>query len=115
MNIFVQHHATQRILTLEGDFTIYTAAESKVQLLEALADANDVEINLAQVSELDSAGAQLLMLIKREALQKKIQLRLSAHSTAVLDIFELYNLASFFGDPLLMPNDNSDVLSRSMT
>ena len=114
MNVSVQKNSKQTILTLEGDFTIYTAADAKAQLFENLADTNEVELNLAQVSELDSAGAQLLILAKRYASQQNCQLRLSEHSAAVLDIFELYNLAAFFGDPLLMPSNNNDASKKGV-
>ena len=55
------------------------------------------------MSEIDSAGVQLLMLAKREAQARGGELHLCGHSPAVLDVFELLDLAAFFGDPLVMP------------
>lgn len=93
---------------IEGDLTIYNAAEKKSFLLEKIASADEVELDLSQVSEIDSAGVQLLMLVKQETVHRDKVLRLVSHSRAVLEIFELYNLAAFFGDPLLISHANKD-------
>jgi len=45
---------------------------------------------------------QLLMLAKREANAAGRTLRLVGHSRAVLEAFELLDLAGHFGDPILL-------------
>lgn len=90
------------LLHIEGEMNIYTAAELKSQLLPYLAQPGELEIDLSQVSELDSAGLQLLILAKREAERVSATLRLALHSRAVLEVFDLCNLAAFFGDPLVI-------------
>ena len=60
------------------------------------------EIDLSGVTEFDTAGVQLLMLAKQDALAKKSELRLVGHSPAVLEVFELLNVAAYFNDPLVM-------------
>jgi anti-anti-sigma factor len=90
-------------LALDGELTIYRAAELKERLLDALAATEAVlEIDLSGVDEIDTAGLQLLMLAKREAAACGRQLRLVAHSRAVLAAFDLLNLAGYFGDALLV-------------
>jgi len=92
------------MLSLSGELTIFRAAELKGELLQALTDAGGaLELDLSQVSELDTAGLQLLMLLKKTARQRGCELRLLAHSPAVLEVFELLNVAAYFGDPLVMP------------
>ncbi|MDO9189441.1 MAG: STAS domain-containing protein, partial [Sulfurimicrobium sp.] len=54
-------------LRLEGELTIYTAMDMKQRLLEPLSTCRQVDVDLSQVSELDSAGLQLMILAKREA------------------------------------------------
>ena len=90
-------------LAIEGELTIYRAAELKPAVLEPLQGGSDLEIDLSAVTEIDSAGVQLLMLSKRHAWTVQRELRLIGHSPAVLEVFELLDLAAFFGDPLLMP------------
>ena len=60
-------------------------------------------MNLSAVTELDTAGVQLLMLAKRTAQKQQGQLRLVGHSAAVLEVFDLLHLAAYFGDDLVIP------------
>ena len=90
-------------LTLQDDLTIYNAIESKRQLIEAVRATNTLELDLSQVHEMDSAGFQLLVLAKREALSLGRNLRIIAHSPAVLEVIEFYNMVAFFGDPVVIP------------
>jgi anti-sigma B factor antagonist len=90
-------------LALDGEVTIYRATELRQTLLAALAEAPDgLAIDLAGVTEFDSAGVQLLMAAKRAANDSGRPLVLAEHSAAVLDVFELLDLAAFFGDPLVV-------------
>ncbi len=97
--------ASATSLRIEGELTIYRAAELKHALLEPLA-AGSVELDLSAVTEIDSAGVQLLMLAKREASLHDCEFRLANHSAAVLEVFELLDLAGYFGDPIVMPAHN---------
>ena len=87
---------------VEGSMTIYEAAADKPLLLSALATANETEIDLSSVDEMDTAGLQLLILVKRESLKAGKVLRLIAHSQASLDVLECYNLGAYFGDPAVV-------------
>lgn len=86
-----------------GEMTIYSAAELKPALLEAIGQSNEIEIDLSNVSEMDTSGVQLLMLMKREAVAAGKSMALSGHSPAVLDVFELLGLGGWFGDPQVLP------------
>jgi anti-sigma B factor antagonist len=87
---------------IEGEMTIYTALELKDKLLAPLDQCARLEIDLAGVSEIDSAGVQLLVMAKTEAGARGIDLSLVGHSPAVLEVFELCNLENFFGDPVMI-------------
>lgn len=89
-------------LRIEGDMTIHTAAGLKKELMKHLAKACEREIDLSDVNEMDTAGMQLLMLAKHEAALQGMPLRLTEHSPAVLGVIDTYNLAGFFGDPILI-------------
>ncbi|MBX9937379.1 MAG: STAS domain-containing protein [Burkholderiaceae bacterium] len=90
-------------LRIEGEMSIYRAQELKQLLLEPLQQPHTtVEVNLSGVTDLDTAGLQLLLLAKRTALQQEGQLRLVGHSPAVLGVFDLLNLAAHFGDDLVI-------------
>lgn len=89
-------------VVLEGGLTIYNAGLLKAQLLQALAEVPVLSLDLSRVAELDSAGLQVLMLLKREAGAAQKSLHILAHSPAVQEVFDLFGLAGWFGDPLLV-------------
>ena len=91
-----------RNMIFNEDMTIYNAAAQKQMLLEALADCEELDLDLSQVSEMDSAGFQILLLSKREALKANKTMRLTAHSKAVTELLDLYNMGSYFGDPMVI-------------
>lgn len=94
---------------LEGEVTIYHAAAQKELLLGALAGCGGtLELDLSAVTEIDTAGLQLLMLLKRTAVRQGHELRLIGHSPAVLEVFDLVNVAGTFGDPLLIDGQAPD-------
>jgi anti-sigma B factor antagonist len=79
-------------LRLDGDVTVQFAAEHKTFLLSALHTAQTLELDLSGVVELDTAGLQLLLLLKREAQGLGKTLRLEAPSGAVQEILALARL-----------------------
>ena len=89
-------------IAIDGELTIYRAADLKVAVLEALRKAPVLEVDLSGVTELDTAGLQVLMLAKNTAAADKRELRLLNHSPAVVEIVEMLNLGAFFGDALLI-------------
>lgn len=94
-----QRHST---VVIDGTLTIYDAQAGKDALVKALAGAAELEVDLSQVTEIDTAGMQLLVLMKREAQKTGKPLRLAAHSQASLDVLDRYNLGSYFGDPIVI-------------
>ncbi len=91
-----------RKVAISGAMTIYAAAAAKDALLDALNDAVDLEVDLSGVDEMDTAGAQLLVLLKREATSAGKRVALSGHGPAVLEVFDCYRLAAYFGDSVLI-------------
>jgi anti-anti-sigma factor len=89
-------------ITLDGELTIYRAADLKVTVLDALRKTRVLEIDLSGVTELDTAGLQVLMLAKQTAAADQRELRLLQHSPAVVEIFDMLDLVAFFGDAVLI-------------
>lgn len=98
-------NASAKAFAISGEFTIFSALAQKEQLLAALRAmpaGGELDVDLADVSEIDTAGLQLMLLVKREAAQAGASVRFVRHSDAVLDLIDLCGLASQFGDPLLI-------------
>ena len=90
-------------LSLTEDLTIYHALEQKDILLDELALTSELELDLTQVNDMDTAGLQLLILLKKEAQRTGKQVSIIAHSQAVRSIIDFCNLATELGDPLVIP------------
>jgi len=86
-------------LTVSDDLTIYHALDLKQQLIAALHDSEAIELDLSHVREIDTAGLQVLILLKREASQQHKDVLISACSPAVHQTISFCNLSKFFGDP----------------
>lgn len=84
--------------------TIYRAASLKEELMALLEKGPQLAIDLSRVSELDTAGLQLLIMAKNEAVARGGELQLQGHSPAVLNVLDLCNMANFFGDPVVLPS-----------
>lgn len=89
-------------LPVKEDMTIYHAVAQKRQFLTALKATGHLELDLHGVTELDTAGLQLLMLLKREAGQLGKTLSMIGHGPRVQQILDFCNLASAFGDPMVI-------------
>lgn len=89
-------------IAIDGEMTIYRAADLKTLVLDALRKTRVLEIDLSGVTELDTAGLQVLMLAKQTAAADQRELRLLQHSPAVVEIFEMLDLVAFFGDAVLI-------------
>lgn len=100
-------------LVISENMTVYLADQQKRQLLDALAAARDLELDLSAVSEIDTAGLQLLVLLKREAVLHGKRFLISGHSPAVRQTLDLCNLAGVFGDPMLIPANRRSVSNRN--
>lgn len=90
-------------LSITDDLTIYHAAALKESLFDNLKQHPVIELDLSQVSQIDTSGIQLLMLAKRECQKQGKTLGIVAHSPAVHELMDFYNIAGFFGDPLVIP------------
>lgn len=88
---------------LEGSLAVYDVGETKPQLIDAVAANRRLEVDLSRVEAIDTAGIQLLMLAKIHAAALGHELNLVGHSPAVAEMFELFRLAGYFGDPIVLP------------
>jgi anti-sigma B factor antagonist len=78
---------------VEGEMTIYRAAELCASLQAALKEGDgDLAIDLSAVTEIDSAGVQLLLAAGKTATAAQRLLRLAGHSPAVAEVFGVLGL-----------------------
>ena len=99
------NQSNEVVLPIEGEMTIFFAQELREAIMPMIAGNDDIDINLSRVTEVDAAGMQLMISAKLEAVLHGKMLRYSQHSQAVLDMIDLCNLGSFFGDQLVIPSE----------
>lgn len=92
-------------LAVQDEMTVYTVQDQKQQLFEHLKSARELLIDLSGVTEIDSAGVQLLMFLKQETVSRNLKLSLTSHSQIVVEVLELLNLTKHFGDPIVISAD----------
>jgi anti-sigma B factor antagonist len=77
---------------LDGELTIYTAAEQCPTLLAALETGATIRVGLAGVTEMDTAGLQILLAVRREAERLGGAAEFHDASEAVLDALAIVHL-----------------------
>jgi anti-anti-sigma regulatory factor len=90
-------------LAIEGELSIYRAAELRQWLADVVPRGGALRIRLADVTEIDTAGAQLLLAGKRLAGERGCRLSYVDHGPPVLALLELFDLAAQLDDPIVLP------------
>ena len=95
-----RHRRGSRVMKIEGELTIQTAADRRAALLAMIESESGSEpgselvLDLSGVTELDTAGLQLLLLVQREAAALGGRLTLRAAGPAVADVLAIAHLDS---------------------
>lgn len=90
------------VLRIENEMTIYQAEALKAQLITAVRPDEALALDLGGVTEIDSSGIQLLMLVSREAGRLGAKVCLAAASDPVqrlLEAFALQDMIAPVGEP----------------
>lgn len=86
-----------RRVCLEGEVTIYRATELLSTIKTALNGTGSCALDLERVTEIDTAGVQLLLAAKRSARKAGEELTLVAHSEPVVAALRVLGLADELG------------------
>lgn len=80
-------------LDIQGEMTIFTAADLRDQLLATFDLGMEIHVDLSAVTELDSAGIQLLFAARCEAAKRNKHLTFTGSSPVMQETLALCNLA----------------------
>ena len=87
------HHRNGRVY-VSGEMNIYCAAAAKDLVFTAVrANLGEAAIDLSQVSEIDTAGLQILVMARRMSVACGSELRIINPSTPAREALELCGLA----------------------
>jgi anti-anti-sigma factor len=91
-------------IRISGELTMHYAETLAPLLLAAFpTDGSAAQLDLSDVSEIDTAGLQLIMAARREAANRSIPLSIVAASQAVRDTLELFRQGALFAPPAVEP------------
>lgn len=90
-------------LAIEGELSIYRAAELRQWLDASVPHGGELQLNLAGVTEFDTAGVQLLLVARRLAADRGCRLRCVEPSVVVQSLLALFDLGSVLGDAIAPP------------
>jgi anti-sigma B factor antagonist len=85
-------------IALEGELTIYHANDMRNSCMGVIARASmgmDMRLNMENVTEIDAAGVQLLVLLKRELQGLGVFIKVTKWSQPVEEIFDFVGLPEF--------------------
>lgn len=99
------------VLHPNGEMDIYAVSRFREDIIDALANSNQVAINLEGVMNLDTAGFQLLISAKRAAATRGATLHLFGHTDKILQIFALYGAVGLLGDKIRLTSEQKSALS----
>ncbi len=87
---------------LSGELCFNHISESKKQLLALLENSAEyLHLHLAEITDIDGAGLQILILLKNSAATDNKRLTLSNDNPIFLAILEACQLQTFFADSLV--------------
>ena len=93
MDVNRKHNKTTTTLRLSGECTIYHAASAKDALLgDSKGFDKTVQLHLEQISEIDTAGVQLLLMLQKCVQQAGGTLRLQSSNATVDQVLRIFNL-----------------------
>jgi anti-sigma B factor antagonist len=87
-------------MRIAGEMTVYTAAALQTKVLEGIAKHSAVKLlDLSEVSDIDTAGLQILLAARRFAVTQGRPLQIVAVSPAVSEVLGLLQLTSLVAVP----------------
>lgn len=93
MDVNRKHSKTGTTLRLSGECTIYHVSNVKDALLgDCKGFDKTVQLQLEQISEIDTAGVQLLLMLQKVVQQAGGQLQLQSSNDTVNQVLRIFNL-----------------------
>lgn len=88
-------------INIDGEFTIYRAEAICNTLRHAVSQGGDLELDLRDVSEFDSAGLQIVLAAQRSVHARAAVFRVVGISAAVAEVFGMLGLSDQLAAMLL--------------
>lgn len=90
-------------IAIQGELNIYTATEWRDRLITETAGQQDVDLDLGEVGEIDCAGLQLLLALRRQIGNEGRQLCITRSSEAVRSLLAFIHQSHLLDSPDTQP------------
>ncbi len=105
MRISVAMQKNTLRVRLGESLDIASAADARSRLLQVSQSSDNLELDLSSLSDIDTAGIQILLALRRERTRKGVRTRMVHPSQAVLDAFTLIGLHHIFDEAVVVSRE----------
>jgi len=96
MNVTLHTTNNVLILTIQGSIDSKTAGDLQNQIMDSVADAKNIIMNLSAVEFLSSAGLRILLMVYRQLKARNGKIILVGVSEDIRDVMEMTGFINFF-------------------
>jgi anti-anti-sigma factor len=86
----------QKNISLSGELTIYQARDTHSQLTDVLHDATELNLDLSNITDVDSSFLQILLWLQQEGVRQNIKVTLTQPSEVLQKVISQLGLAKSF-------------------
>ncbi len=86
---------------LQDSLDISSVSEARDHLLQVLRSGSEVLLDFSSMTEIDTAGVQLVIALRGEALRSGVSCRCNRPSSAVLDVFRVLGRDDIFDEAIV--------------
>ena len=83
-------------ITISGELTIYEARAFYEQHIKSITSQQQMNINLVKLTEIDTAGIQVLIMLMKFATEQGAQIQMIHLSSAIKQYSKMFNLHHYF-------------------
>lgn len=84
------------VVPIEGELTVFAVHALKERLLAAMTSDAQVLVDVSEVSEVDGAGVQLLLAMRREAQERRLDWRITPPPPVLSEALHLIDPGAAF-------------------
>jgi len=99
MSLTIQQAADQTRISLSGDMTMHEIEEISEQVKQEWPDVVDVLFDLSEVEDVDIAGVQWMLALKKKILSQQGSLTLTGDCDEWSEVIGILQMDSFFNVP----------------
>lgn len=94
MAVCVAREGNAAQVSIEGEMTIFTALELRDEMFAALQPGSELTVDMSCVTEMDSSGIQLLLMMRKETTEQGGTFKLGSTSVAAANVMATLGFSS---------------------